>query len=229
MNSKHPHRLFTIGCSFTKYKWKTWADHLGEYYTEYYNFGRPGAGNKYIMTELTEKILQYDINSNDRVAICWSSMTREDRYLRLYDTEVLDWVCQGNLLNANVSERPKSLFKKEWVRKYFTMEHAMKTNYAMIYNVYHMLKQKQIPFAMLCMVDLKYAHTTKDMIRLSFEYGDILDEIYPSIKRLVFHNKWPGGKHTPEKGGQNQHPSEKQAYDYTHTHLTNLIHNQWPL
>ena len=65
---KHDNRLFAFGCSFTRYDTDTYADYIGKNYKEFYNYGNPGSGNAQIATTLSEKILEHDINKNDRVA-----------------------------------------------------------------------------------------------------------------------------------------------------------------
>jgi len=37
-----PRRLFAFGCSFTQYKWPTWADILGKSFDLSYNLGKSG-------------------------------------------------------------------------------------------------------------------------------------------------------------------------------------------
>ena len=72
---KHDNRLFAFGCSFTRYDTDTYADYIGKNYKEFYNYGNPGSGNAQIATTLSEKILEHDINKNDRVIVQWSSIS----------------------------------------------------------------------------------------------------------------------------------------------------------
>jgi hypothetical protein len=41
-------RLFTFGCSFTNYRWSTWADCLAPEFDYFENWGQSGGGNHYI-------------------------------------------------------------------------------------------------------------------------------------------------------------------------------------
>ena len=43
-------RLFVFGCSFTQYRWPTWADIIAKDnpHLEYFNTANSGAGNLYI-------------------------------------------------------------------------------------------------------------------------------------------------------------------------------------
>ena len=46
-------RLFTFGCSFTKWSWPTWNDYIGLSFDEYYNFACGGADNKNMLITFT--------------------------------------------------------------------------------------------------------------------------------------------------------------------------------
>ena len=74
-------RLYTFGCSFTNYKWPTWADILSKEFEYFENWGRPGAGNSYITNAVVEASIKNKFTKDDTIMIMWSSMTREDRYL----------------------------------------------------------------------------------------------------------------------------------------------------
>ena len=91
-------RFFAFGCSFTNYKWPTWADLMAKQMPNatYYNLGCSGAGHTFIMSMLNYATKYYNINSDtDLVAIMWSSFYREDRiYLK---NNKLIWSCPGNI------------------------------------------------------------------------------------------------------------------------------------
>ena len=42
-------RLFTFGCSFTNYRWSSWADCLAPEFDYFENWGQAGGGNHYII------------------------------------------------------------------------------------------------------------------------------------------------------------------------------------
>ncbi|MEC7568239.1 MAG: hypothetical protein VYA01_04430 [Bacteroidota bacterium] len=73
-------RLFTFGCSFTSYTWKTWADILGQQAEEFYNFGQIGGGNEQIFFKIIEANKKYKFTKNDTVAVCWTYYYRKDIY-----------------------------------------------------------------------------------------------------------------------------------------------------
>jgi len=67
-------RLFTFGCSFTNYKWKTWADIIGTQFEEFQNWGKSGSGNFFISSSLYECHSINKITKDDVVLIMFSSI-----------------------------------------------------------------------------------------------------------------------------------------------------------
>ena len=65
-------RLFTFGCSFTKYHWPTWANILGKEFDQHQNWAEPGAGNHFILNSLVECNLRNNILPDDTVGIMWT-------------------------------------------------------------------------------------------------------------------------------------------------------------
>ena len=74
-------RLFTFGCSFTSYRWPTWADILGRKFDSFENWAQGGAGNQYIFNSLIEAYQRNSFTKNDTIIIMWSGTDREDRYI----------------------------------------------------------------------------------------------------------------------------------------------------
>lgn len=76
-------RLFVFGCSFTKYKWPTWADIVAKAIkpNEYYNYGGQGLGNYAIECLLLEADLRHKFTEKDIILVNWSGWNREDKYL----------------------------------------------------------------------------------------------------------------------------------------------------
>lgn len=74
-------RLLTAGCSFTFYKWPTWADYLGRHYDEFVNKGIPGADNATIA-----RIVTAMAEPGDTVAVMWTSYQRHNYTITSADT-----------------------------------------------------------------------------------------------------------------------------------------------
>jgi hypothetical protein len=73
-------RLFTFGCSLTKYHYPTWADIVGQNFDVYENWARGSAGNNFILASLTECDARNTFRSDDTVIIYFSSLFRMDYY-----------------------------------------------------------------------------------------------------------------------------------------------------
>jgi len=73
-------RLFTFGCSMTRYQYPTWADILGKEWEYYENWGKPGSGNLYVLNSLIECLHRNHLTKDDCVMILWSGITRTDYY-----------------------------------------------------------------------------------------------------------------------------------------------------
>jgi hypothetical protein len=100
-------RVFTFGCSWTRYIWPSWADIIK--YTDQaptvYNWGKPGIGNVGIFYRMIECDLKNKFTENDLIIVQWSAWTREDRFSD-------QWETYGNVFNSPYYD--KSFTKKYW-------------------------------------------------------------------------------------------------------------------
>lgn len=100
-------RIFTFGCSYTKWPWPTWADIIRlDTELEVYNLGIGGLGNVGIMHRMVECDLTHKFTDNDLILVVWSSWTREDRFSND------EWVALGNVFNNDVYDN--NFIKKHW-------------------------------------------------------------------------------------------------------------------
>jgi len=110
-------RIFTFGCSITKYFYPTWADILIEHYGDRAdlaeNWGKSGAGNQYIFTRLWEADAVHQFCEDDIIVVQWTSMFREDRY-----HEGSGWHCPGGFASTITGQEPFVLhshkYENEW-------------------------------------------------------------------------------------------------------------------
>lgn len=98
MNFNKYKRFFAFGCSFTGYRYPTWADILAKEMpdAEFYNFGKSGIGNLAISAKLVEANTRYRFNENDLVVVLYSTHFREDRYING------EWAGPGNIYNQSL-------------------------------------------------------------------------------------------------------------------------------
>jgi hypothetical protein len=176
-------RFFAFGCSFTKSNTPTWADILATKFNYYQNWGRPGAGNSFIFYSLVECIKRNNINKDDTVAIMWTSIGREDRFVK-----ESGWLTPGSIYN-------QSLYNEEFVKNY-----ADPTGY-LIRDLAHLSAAKKILEAIGCIYyffsvvpfdvfndnsnskfDIEYS-----IIEL---YKDDLAIVRPSVYEVIFNYDW---------------------------------------
>ena len=106
----NPKRLFTFGCSFTNYKWATWANILAyELGCEFYNFGKSGAGNAFIANQITQANRHFEFTKDDLIVVCWTNISREDRY-----TYRNGWITPGNIYSQQEYDNK---FIKQWANE----------------------------------------------------------------------------------------------------------------
>ena len=88
-------RFFAFGCSFTNYKWPTWADIISQEFTEEnsFNYGCCGAGNYIITHSVMEADHFHNLGPDDLVMVMFTNFQREDRYVKNKG----GWLYHGNI------------------------------------------------------------------------------------------------------------------------------------
>lgn len=64
----------------TSYHYPTWANIVGRSFDTFENWGRPSAGNNYILNAINRCHLQNQLGSTDTVLVLWSGLARIDYY-----------------------------------------------------------------------------------------------------------------------------------------------------
>jgi hypothetical protein len=214
---KEPKRIFTFGCSFTKYLWGTWANILGAEFPQakFYNLGRPSAGNQYIHNVIMQVDNIYNFCSSDLVIVQWSNVYREDRYFE--DA----WRNSGNIFFENY-------YPKKFVEDYFDMYGAYVRDFALIKSAWCGLKDKT-QVHMIKMKDFDHPSPYKELqqqiLDLSELYAPTLDAVHPSIMKTLWNNDLDSKFERDEKLVhplyKDGHPSPAEHFDYlkkTFTH-----------
>ena len=173
-------RLFAFGCSFTNYNWPTWADIVAQEYDYFENWGKAGSGNHFIFNGLIECNQRNTFTKDDTVMICWSNVTREDRYL------TKSWLSAGNIFTTSV-------YPKSWVKEFTTERGCLIRDLAFIKAIDLLLKNIGCNYKFFSIVPLNYDMVEKnqtehpDVIKL---YSDVIDEICPSYFEIIFNFNW---------------------------------------
>jgi hypothetical protein len=203
-------RFFAFGCSFTKYKWPTWADIIGAEFKQYLNYGEAGGGNHYIFNSFIECFKLHKINKDDVVGICWSNVLREDRYVKR------GWILVGNIYDQVV-------YDKNFVDKFVCVRGSYIRDLAFISAVREILESIGCKYFFLSMVDM----INPDQYRL-MNSDDIFNEIYrlhydtlgiikPSFHRVIFNYDWDSRKELLKDNSNSRydwHPLPHEHLEY---------------
>lgn len=110
-------RFFAFGCSYTNYSYATWADLIGVNFKEYYNYGRSGCSNTYIMNRVVEANEIYNFNpKTDHVIVMLTGIGRFS-----YLPRQSQWQTKGDLYSYNYNtndpvtvEFVKNMWSDDW-------------------------------------------------------------------------------------------------------------------
>lgn len=106
-------RLFTVGCSLTRYHWPTWADILGRSYDAFENWGNRGAGNKQILERFSELIVKNQLTEHDTVIVQWTNYHRFDQHQ--WDDRLQEsWFPAGNLFQEGKHDPRSIVIRNMW-------------------------------------------------------------------------------------------------------------------
>lgn len=204
-------RFFTFGCSFTGYKWESWADILAmeNPQIEFVNGGRCGAGQIFIMAQLSQYIRKYNIGEGDLVGIMWSTFFREDKYVETHDRAWDNWITPGNIYSQG--EYPMS-----YVNEFTSPRGLYIRDMAIIDTTTQMLGGAEFDsFAMLGVsledqnmytgIADEDADNFDDIIAL---YSDLNSKILPDLYRTEFNSSWGAGYTYVTGEGENCHIHE---------------------
>lgn len=109
-------RLFTIGCSYTKYAWPTWADMLFYDFDYSENWGMMGLGCRAIAERVAECHARNNFTPEDTVIVQWTTHLRHDFYLLESPLKRLPgWQTFGSMF----SPLNKLLYDRKWLDNFF--------------------------------------------------------------------------------------------------------------
>jgi hypothetical protein len=110
-------RCFVFGCSYTHYSYATWADLIGINFNEYYNYGRSGCSNTYIMNRVIEANNTYSFNPDTDYVLVM--LTGFGRFSYLPTNSI--WQTKGDLHSYNYNsndpvtiEFVKNMWSDDW-------------------------------------------------------------------------------------------------------------------
>jgi hypothetical protein len=184
--NNRPQRLFTFGCSFTEYRWATWANILAfDLDCEFYNLGQGGSGNFYIANTIAQADAVYHFNQDDLIMVCWTNISREDR-----------WTEQGWLNPGNIYSQ--TAYDKGFVKRWANDVHFALRDFALVSLIENLLENKtQFHFFSMCDITKRinqWAETPDEQLqnsefdRLLKIYEKPLGRILPSFYQVLWNN-----------------------------------------
>ena len=158
-------KLFTFGCSFTNFKYPTYADYLAPYFETHSNFGFPGSGNKSIFHKISYLLHKNVIQKEDVITIQWSALAREDKLLN--DGE---WVGGGLITNT-------PLYDENYIKKHFSVKQKAYELLSYITTILPTIRNKNIKIKWFYMLEPWFS----DMLGEPGGVPDILVEQYVEV------------------------------------------------
>jgi hypothetical protein len=205
-------RFFAFGCSFTQYHWPTWADILSKEIpdVDYYNFGLCGGGNLMMSTRIAEANARYKFTEDDLVIVMWTTMCREDRYIRD------NWKMSGNIFTSGEHDEAY-LLKFADVKGYLVRDIgviALATQYL-----------KSLPCTGITLASVPFDHQQDpddtSIAKVLEIYKDTLDLVPPSMYELEMNMQWENGHEyynanhcKPGETMGDYHPNPLRYYNY---------------
>ena len=186
-------RLFTFGCSFTNYRWSTWADCLAPEFDSFENWGQSGAGNEFIFNSVMEADQRQQFGPQDTVMVCWTTSIREDRYVNER------WHTLGNMFSCPI-------YNKDYLATHVDERGLLIKTLAYIKAVKTLLENRQVQWKFLSV----------DQVDSLNIYQDVIDSIAPSYHDVLFKNGWPDRNGDP-------HPSPAEHLAYLDTVLPGWV------
>jgi len=208
-------RFFAFGCSFTNYRWPTWADILGQQYQHYENWGQAGAGNHYIFNAVMECDQRRRWQPNDVVVVCWTNVMREDRY-----HQDRGWITLGNIMTSPI-------FTREFITDSVSERGNTIRDLAYVKAVKNLLELRGVTWRFLSMCsfqqlepwDDRQVSGCQDVFEL---YQDVLDCVSPSFVDVLgtgfWHHNTEHRRRDPD-GRVDYHPTPREHLQYVNTVL----------
>ena len=147
-------RLFTFGCSFSKYTWPMWSDLLGLEFDHFENWGVSGGGNVCIANRVIECIVKNNITPEDIIVVQWTTHLRHDFHTFKYLTDGPDkeagWKTKGSIFNyLNVKK-----YDKQWQKNFFDEQSYVMLTLNAIHSTQLALENTGCKWAMTSLADI---------------------------------------------------------------------------
>ena len=199
-------RLFTFGCSFTKWSWPTWNDYIGLSFDEYYNFALGGADNKNILYKFLQADKKYKFTSEDCVMVMFTTFNR----MSYVDNNNFYIYNLGDIIDDNLKDHPMG--------KTYNFATAVYDSCIVIQSIKSILDSKNVKYEFLQSMKHNFGHGNFKM------RGDVKQELdyclnlfkYPVMENWCYENYDFEKEKIPwqDNGSRDGHPPMKHNFDY---------------
>ena len=208
-------RVFAFGCSFTEYKWPTWANVLQFEMpqAEFYNWGKTGGGNVYIASMIMAVNQKYRFTQDDLIMIMWSTHCREDRYIGT------GWLTPGNIYTQN-------FYSEDFVKQFSCAKGYLVRDLAYMTSTKYALQSLPCDYLQLRSVPVDWDRKYFDGVDFDGVlnlYEDIINDFPPVLYDSVTNGRggwingheydWPGIKIHSDKF-LDYHPNPEMYMNY---------------
>lgn len=205
-------RFFTFGCSFTSYGWPTWADVVSKEMpnVDYYNFGHCGGGNLMISVRIAEANTRYKFTDSDLVIVMWTTMCREDRYIRD------NWKMSGNVFTSGD-------YDEAYLVKFADVKGYLVRDIGIITLATQYLKSLPCTGITLASVPFDHQQDSNDrsISKILEIYKDTVNSVPTSLYELEMNGNWDNGHEyydpnhcEPEETMGDYHPNPLRYFNY---------------
>jgi len=172
-------RLFTFGCSFTRYHYPTWAHFLSLDFDYFENWGLSGIGNRAIAERVAECHAKNKFTKDDVVIVQWSTHLRYDYAILKYLEQ--SWQPNGGIFNPAALQ---NVFNNSWHEIFFDEEAFIMHELNHIILVNQLLNSVNCTYFMTSIGDINKLGTDliDEIEHLSIKKPDSIDKNYPNLK-----------------------------------------------
>lgn len=226
-------RFFAFGCSYTRYAYATWADFIGVNFDKYFNYGRGGASNNYILSRFIEADLTHNLNSDDLVIVMFTGFGRIS-YIPKNKIGHVDWVTSGDLFeyysntkDSRISSFLENMYSDNW---------AVEFSWQAAHTIKKILSIKNVPHKFLMAIDNRHY---LDSDGSKWGRADIISDLYLKKTQSIYDlldvsesvDEWKSKKFTnadyikweEEDNRLDGHPTQKMHFEFIKEKFPTLL------
>lgn len=217
-------RLFAFGCSYVSYRYPTWADYLGVEFDEYYNYGRSGSSNTYIMNKFVESMLHHEFCKTDMVVVMLTGFGRFSYIDKIQD----HWITHGDLYSYTATTKDPVL--TYFVKNIFSDSFAVYQSWIAAVTIKKLLTVHEIPHKIFMSID--NSMYLKDSINLSKKVIQKTQEVYDILDFKLSLDEWkklkPENNDSPVwlNNEHDSHPSIHSHFIFFKEQFSNISHEK---